>query len=270
MSEHLRFKRIKEDYDRLVRESNNLEISMKRIVDRSKVDKQIKDLYGDEAEDMIALLPEFSTAYQVWYSEACAVIRQLLPDRLYDFQAHYLRPKTTRKDLSAVNYVIEDFIQGLRVTRGTDYVVVDRSSAIPRFEAQIAILKACRSRFESSLYELKQMVQADVMDSEIDSSRELLKNGFTRAAGVVAGVVLEKHIQLIVQRREIAVKNRPALGDYIAALKDADAVSVAEWRKLQYLSEVRAKCAHSKGVEPTADEVAELIAGTDWTIKNLF
>ena len=48
-------------------------------------------------------LPTFGTAYQAWYSEAKAVIRQVMPDRLVDFVGHYEPPKG-RKELSAHSY----------------------------------------------------------------------------------------------------------------------------------------------------------------------
>lgn len=40
-----------------------------------------------------------------------------------------------------------------------------------------------------------------MMDSEIDSAKLLLKNGFLRAAGAICGVVLEKHFSTICQAR---------------------------------------------------------------------
>lgn len=43
-----------------------------------------KELKG-EAKDVLGKLPSFSVSYQAWYSEAKAVIRQVLPDRLLDF-----------------------------------------------------------------------------------------------------------------------------------------------------------------------------------------
>src|SRR5688500_15331152 len=57
----------------------------------AKVDTSSKTPFSD--------LPLFSRSYQKWYSEALAVIRQLLPDRLSDFQSHYEVPRN-RKELA--------------------------------------------------------------------------------------------------------------------------------------------------------------------------
>lgn len=64
----------------------------------------------------------------------------------------------------------------------------DPKAAVPKFRQQLAIVKAAQIRFESSLFEIRQLVQADLFGSEIDASRELLKHKFVRAAGAIAGV----------------------------------------------------------------------------------
>jgi hypothetical protein len=51
-------------------------------------------------------------------------------------------------------------------------------------------------------------MQADLFDSELDEAKELAKNKFTRAAGVLAGVVLERHLGQICQDHSIKLKKR--------------------------------------------------------------
>lgn len=246
-------------------------ISMQRSVNKSIIDEQIKKSLGDGADAFINSLPDFSYGYQAWYSEALAVIRQILPDRLADFRTHYERPKTARKDVTSINYVIEDFIQGLRITRGYENVIVDPSAVIPRFQAQVAILKSCQARFKSSLFDIRQLVQADLFDSELEAARALLKNGFNRASGAMAGVVLEHHLQQVLANHSIqSAKKNPTLGDLSQALKDGDVIDTPSWRKLQHLGDLRNKCDHKKAADPTNDEVEDLISGVDRTIKTLF
>ena len=60
-----------------------------------------------------------------------------------------------------------------------------------RFQAQVKILRAARSRLETSLFDIAQLTRADLFDSELDAARELLNAGFIRPAGMVAGMVLE-------------------------------------------------------------------------------
>ena len=51
------------------------------------------------------------------------------------------------------------------------------------------------------------------------------------------------------------------LSDYNDLLKENDVYDVSMWRKILYLSDVRNKCDHDKGKEPTKEEVKDLIDG---------
>ena len=80
--------------------------------------KAVEEAYGEDFKKLKKVLPNFKTEYQGWYSASKALIKQLLPDRLSDFTRHYEKPKP-RKDITFENYRIEDYLQGLRVTRGS-------------------------------------------------------------------------------------------------------------------------------------------------------
>jgi hypothetical protein len=207
----------------------------------------------------------------MWYSEARALIRQLLPDRLADFVRHYEKPKP-RKDITAENYRIEDYLQGLTVTRGyLNEKVVGLEAAIPHFREQLSILKAVAQRFESSLFDIRQLVQADLFDSELDAAVELAKNKFTRAAGALAGVVLEKHLAQVCQNHGIKItKKHPGIADLGEALKKAAVIDTPQWRFIQHLADIRNLCDHAKTNEPTGAQVNDLISGVQKIVKTLF
>lgn len=140
-----------------------------------------------------------------------------------------------------------------------------------RFKTQLGILKAVENRFESSLFDIKQLVQADLFDSELDTSRELAKHGFLRAAGAVAGVVLEKHLEQVVTNHSIATKKQhPTISDLNDLLKNAGVLDVPTWRGIQRLGDLRNLCDHNKRKEPTPDDVTELIDGVAKVSKTLF
>jgi len=40
--------------------------------------------------------------------------------------------------------------------------------------------------------------------------------------------------------------------------------------KISYLGDIRNICAHKKDVEPTKEQVEELINGVNWVTKNVF
>lgn len=220
---------------------------------------------GEEIIASIRSSPGFKSKFQSWYSEALAVVRQLLPDRVADFIRHYEKPKA-RKTVNFDTYRIEDYLQGLRIISGPG-----PSAAVPHFEQQIAILKSAATRFESSLFDIKHIVQADLLDSEIVAAEELSKYKFVRAAGAVAGVVLERHLgQVCADHQCSPPKKNPTISDFNDALKTQGAIDVPQWRFVQHLADIRNLCDHSKVPEPTKEQVDDLIAGVKKVTKTIF
>jgi len=263
--------RFRSDLDALVLSGQRLEYSMQReCIGKKNFDAQVAKELGDRAGEFIKTLPPFKAAYQAWYSEALVLLTQLLPERVDDFRRLYDKPKG-RKEITFENYHIEDYLQGLCVTRYGDEVVVDSSAAIPRFAQQTAILAAAKKRFESSLFEIRQLVQADLFDSEIESARELLKNRFHRAAGAIAGVVLEKHLSQVCTDHRVKVpKKHPTIGDLSDQLKAANVVDTAQWRFIQHLADIRNLCDHNRRAEPKDEQVLDLIDGVGKIMKTVF
>lgn len=265
--------RYKADYDRLRHKAALLEQSFARKAYEDEYEAAVlKACKGDKkaAKARIDALPEFCSAYQPWYSECIALLKQLLPDRLSDFVRLYEKPKG-RKNISFENYRIEDALQGLRITRYGSEVIADFKSAMPHLKQQVAILDSLKNRFESSLYDIRQLVQADLLDSELDAATELLKHKFARAAGAVAGVVLEKHLLQVCNSHDIKVsKKYPTLADLNDLLKNLDVIGTPEWRFNQHLADVRNLCDHNKQREPTPEEVEGLIQGVAKVAKTIF
>jgi hypothetical protein len=177
--------RFKKDLDRLITQGDLLEYAMVRdVAIRDEFTRQVREQLGkDKADAFVKSLPNFNNDYESWYSESLALLRQLLPDRVGNFISFYEKPKG-RKSIEYGNYVIKDYLQKLTVKFGGE-VKVDPRAAVEQYRQQLAIVKAARVRFESSLFEIRQMVQADLFDGEIDTARELLKNKFLRPAGAI-------------------------------------------------------------------------------------
>ena len=262
-----KFETYEEDLKKLKDRGNMLHVSMQYEC----YPENIEEAYGEDWKKIKKLLPSFSEDYQAWYSESLSLIKQLLPDRLHDFIRHYEKPKP-RKDLSSENYRIEDFLQGLKVTKGWEKEkVVGPDAAIPHFQQQQAILNAVSSRFKSSLFDIRQLVQADLFDSELSAARELLKKGFVRASGAMAAVVLEKHLSQVADNHNIKTrKKNPTISDFNDLLKKDDVLDTPSWRQIQRLGDIRNLCDHNKDRDPTKDEAEELISGVEKICKTLF
>lgn len=223
-----------------------------------------------QLKDKKIKLPNFKTEYDTWYSEAHAVIKQVLPDRLADFVKQYKDEK--RKEIDFLTYGIADYLLGLRTTRyGGSEVVADGSAAIGKMQIQNSILEAAAKKFESSLFDIQEVLQADMFDSELGAARELAKKGFVRGGGAIAGVVLEKHLGHVCEMHGYkSRKKHPSIADYYQLLKKNEIIDTPKWRFIQRLGDLRNLCDHNKDREPTKDDVLELVEGIEKIIKTVF
>ena len=264
----------KKDLDRLISDGeklNNyiaLEFHPHHSNEELKRKKEIKLLEIKEKKP-------FTSEYETWYSESLILLKQVLPERVEDFVALY---KTNAgknlkvTDLTLKNYGIEYALLGIRVTRGhsLDEEIVGPSSAIPRFSQQLNILKSAKRRFESSLFDLKHLVQAGLFDSELDAAKELNQKGFMRGAGAMASVVIERHLAQVCNKNQIKItKEKSTINDYAQQLKNGGIIEQSVWRFIQHLSDLRALCGHDTKRGPTKDDVEELIKGISKIIKTV-
>ncbi len=234
--------------------------------------KELKELiakgqkiFGEKEKLYILIANE----YQSWYSRSLSVVRQLLPDRLQEFVELYKVEK--RKDIDSSTYGISDYLNGLKVVRGGVNTFETKNVFETKIFLQIAILRSAEARLDSILSNITSVLRAELFDDEISRCRELLRANHRRAAGVMAGVVLETHLAAICLNHEIKLKKQnPALSDYNQALKDANILDIPNWRWVQRLGDIRNLCAHAKEREPTDDEVKELIDGVEKAIKTVF
>ena len=210
--------------------------------------------------------------YQRWYTESFVVIKQLLPDRLTEFERLYMEDRR-RKKIDNTTFTIQDWLKGFRAgSYSSGKKTFDDLGAMSmRFFNQLEILKSVEARFDSTLFDIKKFVQADLFDSELETARELANHGFLRAAGSIAGVVLEKHLGQVVDNHNIKTRKKdPTLSDFNDLLKNGGILDVPPWRQIQRLGDIRNLCSHNKKREPTREEVEELIRGVEKYMKTLF
>lgn len=262
--------RFRNDITDLHNFGRDLLLSFQHKHDPQVVEEHLANVHGKKnVKARLASLPDFASEYQRWYSESLAVLRQVLPDRVQDFIRHYEKPKA-RKSISFESYRIEDALQGLQASRGGE-VIVNAEAAGPHLYQQIAILAAANARFESSLYDMRQLLQADLFDGELAAAKELSQSGFSRAAGALAGVVLERHLASVCAKRGlVSRKKHPGISEWNDLLKNAGAIELPQWRLHQHLGDFRNLCDHGTLAEPTAEQVSDLIAGTEKVTKTVF
>lgn len=229
-----------------------------------------EDGIEEKADKFLEELPDFRSKYQIWHSQAQAVVKQILPDRLTDFNSYYeyLKP---RKSLSHDNYRIRDYLHGTVRRDYAEQIIVGGAAAVPCFGQQMIILRAARTALKSKLMDLSAILQADLYDSEIETAVALQKAGYLRASGAICGVVIEKHLQHLCKLHSVNVRKKsPSISDLNQHLRDNDVLSIPDWRFIQHLADIRNICDHAKGREPTNDEIEGLTSGTARVLKTMF
>lgn len=213
-------------------------------------------------------LPEVRIDYQSWYSKALKVMQLLAPDRYEEFRRYYeADPK--RKSLGYGTYVIHDYIKG--VAPGA-YHLQDfdtRGQAALGMYNQVIILASVIGRSKTILADIQGALLAELQDDEVDTAEALLKVNL-RAAGALAGVILESHLQKVAEGRGIKIaKKAPTIADLNDPLKSAGVYDTSVWRKISYLADIRNMCSHKKADDPSPAQAKELVDGVRWAVKNV-
>jgi hypothetical protein len=229
------------------------------ILNLEKYKKDLDDLIK-KGEKLLRILKtnkdliQFRKEYQIWYSESLSLIKIVLSDRAEDFERYYYQ-----KGGKCLRYCINY----------TSPIPVDYAKSL--FENQLGIVEAAKKRFESSLFDIKKLVQADLFDSELEAAKELNKKGFTRGAGAVAGVVLEGHLSQVCENHKIKIiKKKPTINDFNQLLKNNDIIEMKDWSFIQHLAVLRNLCDHKKKKEPTKKDIEKLINGVERITENIF
>jgi hypothetical protein len=241
------------------------------------IEKELAKLV-EEVPDLMKLaskpdnLLEFGTKYQDWYSRALKLVGLLGHDRLVEFRSYYeIDPK--RKTFAAMTCTIQDYVIGRGVPKeyGTDKPAWDIHVMVAmRLMNQKQILASLKSRLGTVLSDVKGHLLADITDEELVTAQRLTKINL-RAAGAVAGVVLEAHLQRTSANHSVPIaKKDPTISDLNDPLRTAGVYDIPTWRKIQHLSDLRNLCDHKKSREPTESEVDELIAGVAAITKTVF
>ena len=214
--------------------------------------------------------PSLLYSYNSWYSKALPLINILLPDRLEDFISDYKNIEI-RNEITKSTYTISDYLSELVVKNEIGTKLFEpKDKFASRLSNQISILKLVKESINYILNNIEGLIQADLFDSEIEAAKELKIKKHLRAAGAIAGVVLERHLFSVITNHALIIKNKPTLNDMNECLKGATVYDIPTWRKIQALADIRNLCAHGATREPTDSEIDDLLDGVDKIIKTIF
>ena len=193
----------------------------------------------------------------------CAQSGRLFPERASEFEEFYSGAKGG-----------EGAIRGYIAHREDeqDTLTDSRTERFRRgLSQQVFLLKAAADRLYSMLADIRGVLEAEIFDTALDGARELFAKKHLRAAGVVAGVVLETHLKDVCRNHNVKLrKQKPSIGDLNDALKNEGIYDMPPWRRVQHLADIRNLCGHDREREPTSEEVEDLLRGVAWATKTLF
>jgi hypothetical protein len=241
---------------------------------KESIAKEVKALYQVGVDLVQAFQKEdekqnFPYEYQSWYTKTLRVVEILAPDRYQEFKAYYeVDPK--RKSLGYGTYVIQDFLKGVAPASHRFENFDTRGQTLQNAFNQLTIVNALSSRIESVLANIDTELLSEIQDAELQTAKQLTKVSL-RAAGSLTGVLIEHHLQKLAQNHGVKLrKKNPTISDLNDPLKSEGVFDTPTWRKVTYLADLRNICSHKKDVEPTKEQVNELIEGANWLIKNTF
>lgn len=199
-------------------------------------------------EELKKLQREVVRKYQRWYSTAHQLIKEYLPNKEKEFIDYY--------EDAGFGTGIMDY---LRLRKGL--YNADKKKAIEdfidKFEIQRSILLSIPDVIGIKELNLRKLITADFVETELDEAKVLFKNGFERAAGALAGVALEKHLKTQCDINGIDYPPKATIEPLAQALYKAGILDITELKKVQYLASIRNKCAHPENVN--RDEIKSLI-----------
>lgn len=266
-----RREQIKKELEELVKEGEQLHL-IQMFESNPELYDEINEHLGTkgkrrvtpDAIKKVAKGESFNRRYQRWYSNALPVVEQLLPDRYEEFVELY-RPAKQPPKLNAANFSISAYLRGI-----TTYGVDRDAVLLMRLHEQVHILGTAVGRLDSALADITGVLEAELFDDELAAAKQLVKAKYLRSAGVVAGVVLERHLKRLIANHNVTFRKKSQISSLNDALKAAKVYDQAQWRQIQRLGDLRNLCGHDAEREPTKSEVEDLVSGVAKVTAEVF
>ncbi len=165
-----------------------------------------------------------SSIYQHWYSAVRTIIEKNQPSRIEELDSLY---SSSRKEDEPG---IKQLLAMRHISKYQQFSLMDI------INHQFEILSAVLSHLRFSIYDVELTAYSVLMDDELAAAQYLLKNGFLRVAGALAGVILERHLKNLLRKHTPPIKYKEK--DTLSPLNDLCKETIYDlvaWRKMQHL-----------------------------------
>src|SRR5262245_57153408 len=252
-------------------------------------------IQGSEGANTLSFMKRH-TPYQAWYTKALRVIQQLYPERSDDFQAHYREllalqrstpsPPCSRKAPRGMTRLtawrsqdakdqaregqygarpgspetVRQTCMGMTITPSGEMIPSVRLTFVAHFSQQLRILNAVRDGLEYVLADMHGTLYSDVENHILAAVYTLSQHDHRRAAGALAGVLLEIHLAHVAARYRVAMGVKsPDITMLNAALKHGGIYDGEIWHSIQRLGALRDDWVDAARRDPTEDELTAFL-----------
>ncbi len=230
-------------------EAKELEKLFQKFYGACTTERGPSDIYGGDYINYVDLSDEAKPIqrgllrrYETWFA-VCKLITRQYSDRNEVFEKRYPQVKS-------------HILLGIRKTQG-DLL----NDFIDLFDEQVNILHTIIPIISLNETIFKKLLTADILDSEIEQAELLFKYNFHRAAGAIAGVVLERYLKTLCDINLIPISEKDTIEPLATKLYKSDKVPDFEktiFKSIQHLASIRNKCTHPKE-EVKQHEIRELL-----------
>lgn len=258
----LAIKAIKSKTQSLVKKGNNLivelerigwtegepvypELAFKAIVVHRNIDGMPREPYQEppRREVPYVKLPlSLTQQYHVWYSGCHTLVAANLPARtaeLAEVHEKHLAPFFKHENMA--HYQQIPAVRNIAIMQGI-------IGSIPQY-------------LDLSAYDIDLLLAASYVKDQLAEAATLFSIGHERAAGALAGVLLERHLKLLCNKHQpiITYPHNAAISNLNDLLQKHAVYDRTQWTRVDWMRQVRNSCDHAGSTAPNSSNVDTLI-----------
>ncbi len=206
--------------------------------------------------------------YQSWYTRAHSLIKQILPERLEEFQELYASDRDIYQKITVENYSIRDYILGLKVMDESGKDVINYNVVFHnKFKNQLAILLSIRSQLDSILFNMPGILKIHFLKHILDATKSLFDKGGINVAGAFIESILKEILSSMCDKFNIKVNKNTTIREYNVLLKNNKIIDIMTLQEAQKLENALEQ--YIKRKDSSSDKIDDLFNSLYNFVKKL-
>jgi hypothetical protein len=207
-------------------------------------------------------------SYPAWYTKALRLMRTLTLQRSH---AAADQEKAGEDGNRPGSYAAPyDPGLGMAITENGERIASAHLTFLAHFHQQLRLLHSVRNGLEYVLADTQGALYSEVGEHVLAAAYELFRRGHGRAAGTLAGVLLEIHLAKVAAKYRVPhCANAIGITPLNEALKRGGIYDGEVWRFIQHLGSLRHTCVDASRRDPTVDALTTLFQGMETIRKTV-